>query len=182
MSEQQALLDFWYSERIAKHWFSSTPALDEEIRSRFEPLWQRAAAGELDAWADTPEGALALAIVLDQLPLNMFRGRPAAFATEQRAVAVARPPSPVASTSNWRGTGCCSSTCPSCTARTGTTRTCPSRCSNRLGLDSHWAEHHRGIVRRFGRFPTATPSWAGKARRKSWEESAYLASDAAFKG
>ena len=86
----QDVLEYWYSPRLSKHWFASTPALDDEIRQRYEALWQRANNGELDAWSDTPDGALALAIVLDQLPLNMYRGKPTAFATEQRAVTVAR--------------------------------------------------------------------------------------------
>ena len=86
MHDIQQILDFWFSPDIAKHWFASTPALDAEIKTRFEGIWQRATAGELDAWAQTSAGALALIIVLDQLPLNMYRGLPAAFSSEQQAV------------------------------------------------------------------------------------------------
>ena len=82
------ILDFWYSDRIRPHWFDSSPALDREIRDHYEPLWTRAAAGGLDHWQAEPEGSLALVIVLDQFPLNMFRGAPASFATERQAVRV----------------------------------------------------------------------------------------------
>ena len=84
------ILDFWFADGMARRWFRSTPALDDEIRRRFEDLWRAAADGQLDHWSDTADGALALVIVLDQLPLNMFRDRPEAFATEARAIAVSR--------------------------------------------------------------------------------------------
>jgi uncharacterized protein (DUF924 family) len=179
MSEQQALLDFWYSERIAKHWFSSTPALDEEIRSRFEPIWQRAVAGELDAWADTPEGALALAIVLDQLPLNMFRGRPAAFATEQRAVVVARRAVARGFDKQLARDRLLFLYMPFMHSENRDDQDLSVALFQQAGLDSHWAEHHRGIVRRFGRFPHRN---AILGRESTPEELGYLASGQAFKG
>jgi len=93
MTEQatiQNLLDFWYSPAMRERWFASTPALDQEIRDKFETLWQRAVKGELDDWQQSAEGCLALVIVLDQLPLNMFRGKPQGFQTEQQAVKVSK--------------------------------------------------------------------------------------------
>ena len=86
----QNILDYWYSNEMRTRWFASTPALDDEIRSKFETLWQRASRGELDDWKQTAEGCLALAIVLDQLPLNMFRGMPVCFQTEQQAIEVSK--------------------------------------------------------------------------------------------
>jgi uncharacterized protein (DUF924 family) len=83
------IIDFWFSARIRPRWFASTSELDEEIRQRYRSLWARAAQGQLDAWRTTPEGSLALAIVLDQFPLNMLRGLPESFSTEAQAVAVA---------------------------------------------------------------------------------------------
>ena len=56
---------------------------------RFCGLWQRAAAGELSSWETSDDGALALVIVLDQFPRNMFRGDARAFATDARALAAA---------------------------------------------------------------------------------------------
>jgi uncharacterized protein (DUF924 family) len=67
------------------HWFAVDAALDDEIRRRFEPLWQAARLGKLDSWQDTPEGALALILVLDQFPRNMFRGHADSFVTDAKA-------------------------------------------------------------------------------------------------
>lgn len=178
--EQRALLDYWYSEPVARRWFASTPALDEEMRARFEALWRRAASGELDGWAETPEGTLALVIVLDQLPLNMFLAAvPQPFPANRALWRWPGGLSPGASTRGWQRTGCCSSTCPSCTARTRQTQNLSVALFRDAGMDSHWAEHHRDIVRRFGRFPHRN---AILGRRSTAEELAYLASDAAFTG
>ncbi|HUN27805.1 MAG TPA: DUF924 family protein [Steroidobacteraceae bacterium] len=62
---------------------------DSALRERFEPLVRGAAAGRLDAWADSPRRRLSLILLLDQLPRNLYRGTPQAFATDQRALALA---------------------------------------------------------------------------------------------
>ncbi|MCS5592861.1 MAG: DUF924 domain-containing protein [Gammaproteobacteria bacterium] len=85
----QDVISYWFSEKSQKHWFNSTPEIDAAIKAKFEGLWEMAAAGELDFWCETPEGSLALIIVLDQFPLNMFRGEAKSFQTEHRAVEVA---------------------------------------------------------------------------------------------
>jgi uncharacterized protein (DUF924 family) len=59
--------------------------LDDEIRARYESLWRGARDGKLSGWESTAEGALALLIVLDQFPRNMFRGKADAFATDAQA-------------------------------------------------------------------------------------------------
>ena len=81
----QDIIDFWFSERVRKMWWSKDQAFDEEIRTRFADVQQQAAAGELLAWRQTPAGRLAEIIVLDQFPRNMFRDRSGAFATDERA-------------------------------------------------------------------------------------------------
>ena len=73
-----------------KAWFKKSEAFDAEIRRRFEALHHAAARGELDGWADTPEGALALLLLFDQFPRNLFRDSPNAFATDPLARRVAR--------------------------------------------------------------------------------------------
>jgi len=70
-------------------WFRATPEQDEEIRERFGERYEAAAAGALTSWADTPRGALALMLLLDQLPRHMFRGKARMFATDEAARAVA---------------------------------------------------------------------------------------------
>jgi uncharacterized protein (DUF924 family) len=80
---------FWV-EAGPKAWFSKSEAFDAEIARRFEAPHHAAARGELDGWDQTPEGALALLLLLDQFPRNMFRGSPHAFATDPLARQVAR--------------------------------------------------------------------------------------------
>jgi uncharacterized protein (DUF924 family) len=83
------VLRFWLEEH-AQDWFAKNPAFDRAIRHRFLALHEAAAAGHLAHWADDSRGCLALVIVLDQFPRNMFRGEARAFATDALARAAAR--------------------------------------------------------------------------------------------
>jgi uncharacterized protein (DUF924 family) len=89
-TEQEDVLRFWLHDVGPERWYATDEALDAEIRQRFEDLWRRAGDGECDHWLLTPQGALALLIVLDQFPRNMFRGTAAAFATDRRALDFAK--------------------------------------------------------------------------------------------
>jgi uncharacterized protein (DUF924 family) len=82
------ILSFW-REAGYDRWYTRDDAFDAEVKRRFLPLWQRAAAGELSAWEASDDGALALTIVLDQFPRNMFRGEPATYASDAMAREVA---------------------------------------------------------------------------------------------
>jgi uncharacterized protein (DUF924 family) len=179
--DAREVLDFWYSAEMRPRWFNSTPALDDDIRKRFEPLWRRAAAGELDDWQDTPEGALALAIVLDQLPLNMYRGRPEAFATEQRAVAVAKRAIERGFDQRIAKDRLLFLYMPLMHSEHLDDQDRSVQLFGAAGLTDNvrFAEHHRGLIRRFGRFPHRN---AILGRESSAEELDYLASPQAFKG
>src|SRR5436305_2065103 len=83
------VLTFWRQAGPGK-WFKKVNAFDEAIRLKFEPVHHRAARGEYDAWAETAEGSLALLILLDQFPRNLYRGSAHAFATDPKARAIAR--------------------------------------------------------------------------------------------
>jgi uncharacterized protein (DUF924 family) len=85
----KAVLDFWFG-LDRKAWFEKNPAFDGEIRHRFLTLYEGAASGKLDAWREAPDSCLALVIVLDQFPRNMFRGSARAFAADPMARAAAR--------------------------------------------------------------------------------------------
>ena len=82
------IIDYWFSDKSKKYWFSSTPDVDKEIKTLFEDVWLKASKGDYNNWQSSPEGALALIIVLDQFPLNMFRGEPKSFDTESMALDV----------------------------------------------------------------------------------------------
>jgi uncharacterized protein (DUF924 family) len=82
------VLDFWFGAGPQK-WFSRDDAFDAAIAARFLPTYEAAAAGSLSDWEATPESALALVIVLDQFPRNMFRGDARTYAADPFARAVA---------------------------------------------------------------------------------------------
>ncbi len=70
-------------------WFKADPAFDEQVRSRFAETYEAGMRGELSHWERSVYGALALVLLLDQFPRNMFRGKPQAFATDEKAKGVA---------------------------------------------------------------------------------------------
>jgi uncharacterized protein (DUF924 family) len=82
------IVSFWRAAG-PKKWWKKDVAFDRTVRSRFLTAHEAAARGELALFEDTAEGALALVILLDQFPRNMFRGSPHAFATDPLARAVA---------------------------------------------------------------------------------------------
>lgn len=88
--EQTQVLEFWLREVGPERWYQGSPGLDAEIRERFGALWRRAAEGKLCHWLSNPWSALALIIVLDQFPRNMFRGTPEAYRSDKRALAAAK--------------------------------------------------------------------------------------------
>lgn len=156
------VLEFWFGERPGasrREWFVKDPAFDEAIRSRFAVVQEAALAGRLEAWREAPESMLALVIVLDQFSRNLFRNDARAFAGDPRALECAnlalargddKPLLPVQRQFLYL----------------------PFEHSELLadqdravalmqGLDEYpetkglteWAEKHRVIVARFGRFP-----------------------------
>jgi len=91
------VLEFWFGASESPEfscardcWFEKSPDFDAMIRDRFLETHEAAAAGRLARWADGPLSALALTIVLDQFPRNMYRASPRAFATDPLAREVAR--------------------------------------------------------------------------------------------
>jgi len=92
------VLDFWFGAEGSPEygtyrdiWFrAATPAFDQEIRDKFLACHEAAASDALDHWMDSWQGALALLVLLDQFPRNMFRNTARAFATDPKALAVAK--------------------------------------------------------------------------------------------
>jgi len=83
------ILHFW-REAGPSQWFKKSARFDDAIRLKFEPVHHAAARGEHDDWAQTADGALALLVLLDQFPRNLYRGSPHSYATDPKALAVAR--------------------------------------------------------------------------------------------
>ena len=84
------VLNFWFSPRMKPFWFEPNRQCDREIQDRFQSIYELARAGQLIKWRDNYQSALALIIVLDQFPRNMFRRTAQAFATDYEAVATAK--------------------------------------------------------------------------------------------
>ena len=88
MNDTHAIVDFW-REAGPKKWFRGGDAFDRECDARFRGLHFEAAARRHDAWRATPDGALALVLLLDQIPRNIFRGTAHMYATDALALAFA---------------------------------------------------------------------------------------------
>ncbi|MCC6890921.1 MAG: DUF924 family protein [Hyphomicrobiales bacterium] len=88
LASAEDVVAFWW-DIGPRRWFGKDDALDAEIGRRFLATYEAAAAGRLSHWEATPSGALALMLLLDQFPRNMFRGNARAFATDADARAIA---------------------------------------------------------------------------------------------
>lgn len=90
MADPEEILNFWFYEVGPERWFAEDPALDATIRERYLAVHERAALEELREWENTPEGALALLLLLDTFPRRLFKGTPRAYATDDLARDLAR--------------------------------------------------------------------------------------------
>lgn len=97
LSEQKKILEFWfgtpaspdssYAER-RKIWFGKDEAIDQQVHHLFSDIYTQVVAGNCKSWQTSPEGCLALILVLDQFPRNMFRGQAQAFETDAQALRI----------------------------------------------------------------------------------------------
>lgn len=182
--EVRDVLAFWFGEpgtagfgKARPAWFRKDPAFDAEIRRRFLALHARAALGECDGWRDDPDSLLALIVVLDQFSRNLYRDDPRAFSQDAAALACAQ----LMIDRGWDA------------ARLPVERQfayLPFEHAEDLALQdrsvalfsaleafpetrglTEWAEKHRVIIRRFGRFPHRN---AALGRESTPEEAAFL--------
>lgn len=181
MLNPQQIIEYWYSGKMRKLWFSSTPELDNEIKIRYESLWKSAASSELDDWKDTPEGCLALVIILDQMPLNMFRNQPESFQTEGRAIEIT-----LFAIQNGFDKQISHDKLPFLFMPLMHSEKLADQdlsvtlfAKYNLHDNLRFAQHHRKIIKRFGRFPHRNKILG---RVSTEAESEYLASDNAFTG
>ena len=171
-----AVLDFWF-RRDRKDWFEKNPAFDEEIRGRFLPLFDRALKEELELWRQAAANCLALVILLDQFPRNMFRGSARAFAADPLARAAAR----VILDNGWdKGMSPDERMFAYLPFEHSESLADQERCLALMKEISvfpetadlpKWAEAHLVIIRRFGRFPHRN---AALGRESTFEEAQFL--------
>ena len=131
-AEALAVVDFW-REAGPGRWFAKDPEFDRTFRERFLSLHEAATRGELVDWLATPEGALALVLLLDQFPRNAFRDTPRMYDTD--AWRARWRDAAIAAGHDRRSTSDCrsSSICRSVIPRTSPTRSDPSTLNRRLG-------------------------------------------------
>jgi len=174
----EAVLAFW-REAGPDKWFTRDDAFDADIRAKFLPTYEAAAAGQLDDWERSAEGTLALLIVLDQFPRNMFRGQARCYAADPLARAVAH-------RALKRG---CDQDVPEAergffylpfmhSEDIADQQRCVGLYREAGDPNLSYAERHADIIRRFGRFPHRN---AALGRTTTPEEQAYL-DEGGFKG
>jgi uncharacterized protein (DUF924 family) len=171
---------FW-REAGREKWFAKDETFDETCRRRFIPTYEAGARGDLAEWELSPEGALALLILLDQMPRNMFRGTRRVYATDPAALLAAE-------RAIERGFDKAVAPelrrffyLPFMHAEDPAAQERSVALNEALGeKDSiYWARHHRGIIARFGRFPHRN---AILGRASTAEEQAFLSEETAFTG
>jgi len=86
--DAQAVLNFWFNDTTPNQWFAKDPAFDALVRHHFLDLTRRAIAGELAPWSESPQHGLALLLLLDQFPRQLWRDSAMAFAGDTRALAL----------------------------------------------------------------------------------------------
>ena len=166
------VVKFWI-EAGETRWFTKSAAFDGSLAVRFAETLKQARTGACDHWAETPQGALGLVLLLDQVSRNIHRGSPLAFAADARALALARNvvakgwlralPTPLAKwfIMPYEHAEDLDAQC-RCVAFFGS-----------MGLHDmvHWAKVHLDIIAKFGRFPHRNPILG---RSSTPEEIAFL--------
>ena len=175
------IIEYWYSEKIKKHWFNSTDELDKEIKENYEATWKAAIRGELNSWKESAEGCLALAIIFDQFPLNMFRGEVESFSTETMAIKVSKLAIEKGFDEKIDKDKIAFLYMPLMHSENLEDQNLSVSLFEKAGLDENakFANHHRDIVKQFGRFPHRNEILQ---RESTQSEIDYLNSDKAFKG
>jgi uncharacterized protein (DUF924 family) len=179
MIEFAEVINFWFSEPVKSMWFSSTAEFDVQLKHQYESLWEFACAREVDDWQMHAKGALALVIVLDQFPLNMYRGSPLGYSSEAQARDVSRLAIQQEFDKNLHGPERSFLYMPFMHSEDIEDQNLSVSLyeSGQLESNLRFARHHQEIIRRFGRFPHRNKVLG---RESTKEEVRYLNSKEAF--
>lgn len=179
LAGREEIIAFWEDAGPAR-WFASDADFDAEIRRRFLSTYEAAVAGELAGWTETAHGALALLIVLDQFPRNMFRGDKRVYAADELAREVAEQAIAAGLHREINPPLSRFFVLPLTHAEDLEAQERAVALNEELGDadGAKWARHHRDIVARFGRFPHRN---AILGRETTPEEASFLA-ESDFRG
>lgn len=182
-----ALLELWLGPELGRdapaaevreRWFVKDAAFDAELLRSFGELHARAGRGELDGWAATPRGRVALVIALDQLSRNLGRGSAASFAHDAEALALAKEGVALGVDRELAGSERYFLYMPfmhseALPDQARSVELFAALAKELPALDAtRWAAAHRDIVARFGRFPHRN---ALLGRSTTPDEEAFLA-------
>jgi uncharacterized protein (DUF924 family) len=200
MDEARKVRDFWFgklplsAEQLTERmrlWFGTgrtqeqRDAWDEAIRTQFEPLVKRALAGELASWADSPKRRLSLILLLDQFPRHIYRGSPRSYAGDEQALALAltgmqsgadaalSPPERLFFYMPLQHSEARDVQDESVAAYRRLLMESPESMKTQMASALDYAERHREVIERFGRFPHRNRVLG---RPSTPEEIAYLRS------
>ncbi|MCY0147768.1 DUF924 domain-containing protein [Hoeflea sp. G2-23] len=168
------VLDFWFSELTPKDWFVKNEDLDRRIAERFGPLHLALSRDVPAEWRASPEARLALVIVFDQFPRNIYRGSPLSFATDSLALKEAKAALAVDADAEVSERKRIFFYMPfEHSESIDEQNRCVSLCEA-LGNETYldYALKHRAVIEQFGRFPHRN---AILGRTSTFEEEAYLA-------
>jgi uncharacterized protein (DUF924 family) len=172
------VLTFWFSDEARARWFDRDNAFDEKVHRGFADVYEAARQGRLSDWEQTPRGLLALVIVLDQFPRNLFRGSARAYESDPTALSLAQ-------------LGVANGFDAAIEPEQRRFLYMPYMHSEALAVqnqsvalfasldaeDAAFAREHREIILRFRRFPHRN---AALGRRGTSEEEAFLSSHSGF--
>ncbi len=174
MSDIDQVLDFWFAPGHEDKWFKKSAEFDRAVAAALAHHYEAARQGRYDGWLESPRGCLALCILLDQVPRNLFRNDARAFATDAKARAVTF----AAIERNFdRGLSQTERSFLYVTLEHSEDLADQPRCCAlmaELDEDPEWlsyAERHREIIERFGRFPHRNQALG---RATTPEEAAFL--------
>ena len=178
MRDAKEVVAFW-REAGPKKWFRGGAAFDRECEAQLSELHVAAASRKLDAWQDTAEGALALLILLDQIPRNIFRGTAHAYATDPLGRMFARHAIAAGFDAEVDRALRLFLYLPFEHSEDPDDQAFAVQLHRGLPLDvtDEWAVKHCDVIRRFGRFPHRN---AALGRTSTAEELEYLAGGGGF--
>ena len=176
-----SIIEFWYSENVKSKWFNSSLEFDKEIKNQYESVWKDALRGDHHSWAENAEGCLALAIILDQFPLNMFRGEVKSFSSEAMAIKIVKLAIEMNFNKEIDKNKISFLYMPLMHSENIKDQNLAVKMFEEAGLKENlrFAKHHREIIQKFGRFPHRNVILN---RESTQDEINYLNSDEAFTG
>ncbi len=152
----ESILRFWLEELTPKDWYVVSDAVDSRITNDYRDLWDEAAEGKFTHWVCEPRASLALIILLDQFPRNMFRGSDMAFSTDAMARARCKQAIDAKFDLRWEGDSRQFFYMPLMHSESLADQDHAVRLFKMNlpgGSNLLHAKAHREIIRRFGRFP-----------------------------